>query len=268
VASFDEAIPPGQAGTIKASVHTANLSGTIGKTIQVVTNDPTQANIALNILGNVAASVQLLPSSRMLVYGRGMQRPYTARLLVRRDASETADLVVSDVRSNVPWMTATARKLTAPEQVQGLPPGQPNDWVVEVQATPPPNTPENSTQQITFKTGLKLEPEIVVPVAVTIPRFVVVQPAEVLLRPVEGGPSEGTVLVVVRQDLDPAGAKIEASPSVFKVETAQAGPTARHLRVTVKANPGDVKPDSTGMLTVRIGEETQSVPIRIAPPTK
>jgi hypothetical protein len=268
VASFDEAIPPGQAGTIKASIHTANLSGAIGKTIQVMTNDPTQANIALNIMGNVAASVQLLPSSRMVVYGRGQQRPFTAKLLVRRDPSETAELVVSDVKPSVPWMTATARKVSAPETIQGAPQTQPNDWVVEVQVTPPPNTPENSAQQLTFKTGLKLEPVIVVPVTIMVPQFVSVQPGEVLLRPVDGAPSEGTVLVVVRQDLDPASAKFEAQPGVFKVETAQAGPTPRHLRVTVKANPSDVRSDSAGMLTVRLGEEARSIPIRIAAPTK
>jgi hypothetical protein len=36
----------------------------------------------------------------------------------------------------------------------------------------------------------------------------------------------------------------------------------------VKANPADVKPDSTGMLTVKVGDESKTIPIRIAPPTK
>jgi hypothetical protein len=61
VASFDEVVPPGKAGSIKASVHTGNYKGSIGKSITVTHDDPTQGPITVNLLAKIVGSVEVLP---------------------------------------------------------------------------------------------------------------------------------------------------------------------------------------------------------------
>jgi hypothetical protein len=265
VASFDEAIPPGQVGKIKAQVHTTNLSGKIGKTVQVTTNDPAQPAFALNIQGSVVASVLLLPGPRLFAYGGGGGNRPMGRLLVRRDVSESGELKVTDLKPSVPWLEATARKLDGTEAaLPGLPAIAAGDWLVEVKATPPPGT-TNSAQQIQFRTNLKREPEVTVPVSVVIPQFVTVQPSELTIRQAtDGAAAEGTILAILRQDIDPQTVKIEVKPATFHLETAQAGPTPRHMRITVHWDPsGSAK---AGTLVIRDADETKEIPIRVMGP--
>ena len=61
MASFDEVVPPGKAGSIKASVHTGNYKGSIGKSITVTHDDPTQGPITVNLLAKIVGSVEVLP---------------------------------------------------------------------------------------------------------------------------------------------------------------------------------------------------------------
>jgi hypothetical protein len=88
VASFDEVIPPGKAGTIKASIHTANLKGAIGKSITVTHDDTTQEAIVLSVTAKVVGSVDVFPFAALQLarHRRGFENP--AKLLVRKDATE------------------------------------------------------------------------------------------------------------------------------------------------------------------------------------
>jgi hypothetical protein len=265
VASFDEAIPPGRAGKITAAIHTANLRGEVAKTITVTTNDPSQPAVSLTLKATIVSSVVLLPGPRMSLYGGGMRGEPVARLLVRRDPSEKGTLEVSSVRVDASWLQATARKIDDPQTtIEGLPKPERGDFLVEVRpgAAAPAG---NAAQLLHFRTGLAREPEVTVPISVIIPPFATVQPPTVILmRAGNERPAEGTVLVVLRQDIAPDSLKIETQPAAYRAEVAQAGPTPRHLRLTVSWAEDAAASPSPGTITLRSGNQEKKIPIRIA----
>lgn len=64
VAEYDQRIPPGGVGTIRARLDTTAYTGQVSKEITVTTNDPTRPVIHLTITAQVKPHVQVLPSDR------------------------------------------------------------------------------------------------------------------------------------------------------------------------------------------------------------
>jgi len=172
VASFDEVVPPGQAGSIKVSIHTANYKGPIGKGITVTHDDTTQGPIMLSVKANVVGSAVVFPYPSLTLAPRmkGFKEP--ALLLIRRDETEKGTLDVTGLTASVPWLKTTLRKVAAPEAaVEGLPAAIPGDYVISVLVD---HAPVGSTaQSITFKTGLTRESQMTIPVMVTVRASVV-----------------------------------------------------------------------------------------------
>ena len=124
MASFDEVVPPGQAGTIRASIHTSNYKGPIGKTITVTHDDASQGPITLAVKANVIGSVNVYPYASLTLSQRlkGWTKP--GLLLVRKDETENGSLAVEGLTASVPWLKVTSRKVTTDEPaVEGLPAG-------------------------------------------------------------------------------------------------------------------------------------------------
>ena len=133
MASFDEVIPPGKAGTIRTSIHTASLRGPIAKGITVTHDDPTQGPIALSVKANVVGSVELLPMPILALAPRVKGPSTPGKVIVRKDGSETGTLNVGDITSSAPWMKVSKRVVTAPEPaIEGLPEAKPGDTVLSV----------------------------------------------------------------------------------------------------------------------------------------
>ena len=166
MASYDEAIPPGQAGKLTVTVKTERYSGEVQKGIAVTTSDPESANVQLTVKMKVVSSVIILPRPG-LAFPTGADRSYSGKLLVRKESTETGELEITELATTVPWLVAKARKVEAPEPAAGgLPAALAGDYVLDVSVAD--DAPRGqSEQQVKFKTGLARKPEVEIPVAVS-----------------------------------------------------------------------------------------------------
>jgi hypothetical protein len=262
VASFDEVIPPGKAGSIKASIHTANLKGPIGKSITVTHDDATQQPIVLAVTAKVVGSVDVFPFAGMQLARRrrGFENP--AKLLIRKDATEKGTLAISGIAPSASWLKTSARRVEAAEPaVDGMPPAQPGDFVLSVQADGAPVG--SHVENVTFKTGLPREPKITIPVTVSVQAAVNLQPAELAFTADANSPqgSTGEVLASIREDLDPKTLTLRSENPAFVVRADPPGERAFRVIVTW-AGKGPKNADAT-TVHIKVGAETVDLPVRI-----
>jgi len=241
---------------IKATVKTEGFRGLTERAITLETNDPEIPRMAVFIRVDAEVGVALLPAASLSL-GRGRAARPESSLLVRRAPSIEQVLQVEGVEASAPWLRATARPVTASEPAGvGRPAAEPGDWVVDVALVPgaPSGT---SVQKVAFRTGLTVEPRVEIPVRVTVPFPVNLSVPNLVLHP---GPEglEGTVLLTVRPDLDPAGMEVRADPPYAALVESGGD---RAFRVTVKAPTGSQVP---GKIVFRIQGEEAVLPV--APP--
>ncbi|HEX4825286.1 MAG TPA: hypothetical protein VFV19_13350 [Candidatus Polarisedimenticolaceae bacterium] len=265
MASFDEVVLPGQAGTIKASIHTTSYHGAIQKGITVNHDDGTQGSIMLSVKANIVGSVTVFPYPSLTIAPRmkGMKTP--AFLLIRKDDSEKGDLVLDDLKASVPWINVSARKVTSPEPaIEGLPATAAGDYVLSVQAEHPPVG--GSSQTISFKTGLAREATFSIPVVVSVRAPIVVQPAELVLQPKAESPDSATgqVLASIRDDLDTKKVAVTSDDKAFVARIENPG--ERAFRVVVDWTKHGKKPALETKLHINAEGETTEVPVRVATP--
>jgi hypothetical protein len=267
VASFDEVVPPGQAAVLKASVHTASYKGAIGKQVTVTHDDPTQGPIQLNLSANIVGSVDVLPypALQLMRRRRGFDTP--AYLIVRKDPSEEGKLALGDLKSSVPWMKVTSRVVTKQEEpLEGLPAPIPGDVVLSVQADPTKVPSGSHVESVSFKTGLKREPTVSVPVTVYVQPAVTIQPADLILNPSDGiaGAASGAVLVSVRDDVDPKTVAVTSDSPAFAFRVDPPGALAFHIYIDWPgAGDGKKNVPTETKLHVRAGVETADLPVRV-----
>ncbi len=264
MASFDEVVLPGKAGSIKSSVHTANLKGSIGKAITVTHDDAAQGPITINVIAKVVQSVEVLPFPALQIgrRRRGFETP--ALLILRRDPSEQGTLAVDGVVASAAWLKVTARSVSAEEPaVEGLPAALPGDVVLSVLAQGAPVG--NSVETISFKTGLTREPKVTIPVTVNVQPLVTFQPSDAILilnlnRGTQGGAS-GQVLASLREDLDPKMVTVASDSKAFAVRLEPPG--ERAFRVIVDW-AGEGNPPAVGTTVhLRLAEQTVDIPVRV-----
>ena len=260
--SFDEVVPPGKAGSIRANIHTTNLKGPIGKSITVTHDDTTQQAIVLGLTANVVGSVDIMPFAGMQLarHRRGFEHP--AKLLVRKDATEQGTLAFSGLVASAPWLKASARKIAAEEPpVDGLPAAKPGDVILSVQADAAPVG--SHMENVTFKTGLAREPQITIPVTVVVQPAVTVEPSALTLNPGPDSPegASGQVLASIREDLDPKTLTVSSDTPAFVVSVDPPG--ERAFRVNVSwAGKGQHTPNAT-TIHIKVGAETVDLPVRV-----
>jgi hypothetical protein len=256
VASYDEAIAPGQVGRITAKLSTKDMRGPVDRGLNVTTDDPDQPQVPLWIHADVVGSVQLLPRPNLLLRPTSVVPSPVARLLVRQDPNEKGEMRLSDARTDLSWLRVTARRVGAPEPAQGdFPEALAGDVVVEVAlAGEAPEGTEKTT--LRFATGLPTEPQVEVPVVVYVQPRLTVTPDEVRFGPPDpDGQRRALLLVSVRDDLGEAP-PVLAGPDGLKVQLDPAGAHRYQVRLTW---PADVPP--RGALTVRAGEVSRSLPL-------
>lgn len=265
MASFDEVIPPGQAGTIKASVHTSNFKGAIGKSITVAHDDKAQGPINLTLNAKIVGSVEVFPypGFQIMRPPRGFETP--AQVLLRKDQTEQGDLKFSGLAASAPWLKASSRKVTAEEPAAGsLPAAKPGDVVLSVQAIGAPIG--TFVEKVTFKTGLPREPEFTIPVTVMVLPPVNLQPAILVLNPTPDAPTvaNGNILASVREDLDPKGVIVTTDTPGFKVHVDPPGDRAFRVIVDWVGKPNKGKPGATETTVhFKVGKETVDLPVRV-----
>ncbi len=260
MASYDEAIPPGQAGKVTATVKTERYRGELQKGVTVTTSDPTRPQAQLTIKFNVVGSVVVLPRAA-LNFPSGPEWDYSGEVVIRKDPTETGELRVADLTTSVPWLVATARRVEHDEP--GADSRSAGDYVIAVSvANDAPRT--RAMQQVQFKTGLPREPEVSIPVSVGLDVPMRITPPVVHLRQPEAGQKAvGRFAVVVRPGLEGA-LEASASPDQFRVALEPDGP--RHYAGTVTWTPSGEDVPSQGTLVLRAGAESQQVAVRVAGP--
>lgn len=263
MASFDEVIPPGKAGTIKASIHTAAYKGPIGKQITVTHDDKSQGPFQLNVSATIVGSVEILPfpALQLARKRRGFATP--ALLLVRKDATEQGTFALTGLSASAPWLKVSARMVTSDEQpLEGLPAAKAGDVVISVQAAP--DTPiGNHSENLTFKTGLTREPEVSVPVTVYVQAPITLQPPELVITelPSAPGKASGQVLGAFRDDVDGKSIAAASDSNAFVVRVESSGATAFRLFVDWTAK--GKHPALATKIHVKAGKEKVDLPVRV-----
>lgn len=265
MASFDEVIPPGEAGKVNAAIHTDNLSGAVSKVVTVTTDDPGRPTFALTLRATIVASVDFYPSRSMFVAARNPDNP-GGKVLARKSANEKGSLEVTGLTASVPWLKVSARKLEAAAPAgAGLPPSIPSDWLIEarIEGEPPPG---RNAVQVKFKTGLAREPEIEIPVVVIVPAPLSFSSPVLDLRTDAEPPqsARGTVYVLLGSGLDPKGLSVESLSPAFRAKAEQVDP--RRVRVDVTWSPvaGDTSRESA--IVAKLGELSASIAVKLTAP--
>ncbi len=262
MASFDEVVPPGKAGTIRVRLHTSNYTGTIGKTVTVTHDDPTQGALTLSFSANIVGSVNVLPHASLQLGTRLKGFGTPARLIVRKDPTERGTLAVDGLVASASWLKVTSRRVTGDERPgEGVPAALPGDFVVSAQVDAPPVG--SHAESITFRTGLPREPQVKIPVLVMVQPAVVLQPNDLRLNPKPGASAEATgqVLASIREDLDPKSLVVSSDASAFSVRVDPPGERAFRLIVDWEEK-GENSPTET-KIHVRAGGETVELPVRV-----
>ena len=265
MASFDEVVPPGKAGSIKTSVHTTSYKGQIGKQITVTHDDKSQGPIQLNIMANIVGSVEVLPypALQLARKRRGFDTP--AQLIVRQDTTEQGKLAMRELAASAKWLKVTSREVKADEPpTEGIPAAKAGDVIVSVLADP--DTPVgNHTESITFTTGLKREPKVTIPVTAFVQGPVTLQPTDLILNPTSGetAVASGVVLAALRDDIDPKTVTVKSESSAFSVRMDPSG--AQAFRLLVDWSGKGKNPAKSTVIHVRAGKDSVDLPVRVAP---
>ena len=262
MASFDEVIPPGKAGTIRSAIHTGALRGAVAKGITVTHDDPTQGPVALSVRAEVVGSIEFLPMPMISLAPKAKSGVDAARVIVRKEASETGKLAITDIKPSVPWMKVTARTVTAPEPAgAGLPEALPGDTILSVDATGAPVG--GHAEVITFSTGLTRERSATLPVRIVVRGPLLVQPRELLLNPdtADASHATGQLLAMAREDLDPRKIVVATDSPAFSVRTEPAG--ERGYKVIVDWKRANASGPTEGTIRLSLGDEVTSVPVRV-----
>lgn len=231
--------------------------GPLSKPVTVTTNDPTQATVVLNIQAQVQGSVLVLPTAA-LSFATFSDRP--ARLLIRKDPTETGTLVVSGAAATLDWLSVSARRVADGETtIEGVPQAQPGDWLIEVRPASMP-TPGSYQGTLAFDTGLPREPKVSVPLVTFVRPPLTVNPAEVVLR----GAGDAIVLVAARPDVDAEALRATAEPAGLEAVLERSAQRTFRLRVAWKGDPAN-RP-ATGRVTLASGATSVAIPVRLENP--
>ena len=227
--------------------------GALSKPVTVTTNDPSNTNVNLVIQAQVQGSVIVLPTAA-LSFAPHSERP--ARLLIRKDPTETGDLVVRGATASLDWISASARKVADGEtSIEGVPAPQPGDWIVEVKPATSP-APGSYSGTLSFETGLPREPRVSVPLMTFVRAPLTANPAEAVVR----GDAETIVLVAARPDVDVAVLGATASPGGLEAVLERSAQRTFRLHVTWKGDPAQ-RP-TEGSVTLKSGGASLRIPVR------
>jgi hypothetical protein len=245
-------------GTIRATVQTEKYRGPVSKGITVTTNDPERGTIQLTLRAEILGSVSLLPGS-ILTVGNLRGRSAAARMVVRKEESESGTLELREVRASVPWLEVRATRVasgTEEPTVDGVPSVLPGDWILEaeVDGEPPPG---NRSLTVSFATGLPREPVVSVPVQVLWRPAIRFSAPSVTLDLSSNSPPP--LLVSFRPDVVSADAKISAEPAGLEARLEPANSQAMHVRLRW-VGPGE--PPAEGRVLVQAGSETATALVR------
>jgi len=244
-------------GYLSASLHTDKLRGSVARGITVQSNDTSQPRVHLTIRAMILGSVLMLPHESMTI-SDPPQRNTRNRLLVRKEPTESGELKISDLRASASWLRLSAERIEEARPAEGgLPAALPGDWLLQAELEGDVDY-GRLRENMTFKTGLTRQPEITVPVLVTLrpPLHLSVNQVE-LPQPDGGEPSTATVVISVRRGLDPATLTARAVPEALQVSLEPSGGD-RFYKAHVSWDGGDI---SGGGIEFSVGGKQMNLPV-------
>ncbi len=259
LASHDEVIAAGQSGKVHITLTTDNLWGSVTRGVTVRSDDPDREEQHLTLRANVVGSVHRLPGGTLRVSNsRGPMQQQ--QLLLRKDPGERGPMRLEGLSSSASWLRAEARPVSPgdPGLAEAMPPVQSGDWLLEVSYLG--GAPAGKTmEQVKMRTGLRLEPEISIPVIVVVLPPVNLTSEELTIDAAPGSPPavlhgsvrRGLKIDDLRVDVEPAGA--------VEVRFEKTG--GRKFRLDVSAAP-DRSFSGEARLVLSVGSETHRVLLR------
>lgn len=232
MAEYDKVIPPGQTGKILATMHTKNYRGKQTKSIVVVSNDPNNSKISLNLQCSILG-IKILPMARAY---------FNARL----GTSQTKEFTIATigegpisvyVKPSKPYILAELVKLSEVEK----PVANSEYWKqYKLLITIPENFPEGRfAESVTLVTDSQYHPSIKIPVAGVVNPSVVVSPSSLRMRNNDDGTYPSDTLKVTKNNGD--GLKISrviTEPTNLKAELIE---TKKGKQYSIKLTWTDVE---------------------------
>lgn len=226
----------------------------------MTSNDPERPSIHLTMRVEVVGSVELLPAPVVTVTNF-RAAPSRARLLVRKDPSESGELRVAGLRTSAPWLVAKGRRIEREEPpIEGIPQPRAGDWIVEVTVESDP--PEGShAQTLSFETGLGREPAVQVPVQVLWRPAIRLSASSLTIEaaPPAVGPGP-SLLATFRPDVDLSTVRVESDLEGLEARLEPANAVAYHVRLAWK---GGAPPSRPAKVTVAAGANSASAVVQI-----
>lgn len=106
VAEFDEVIPPGESGKVRASLDTTSIHGASAKAITVLTNDPANPQLQLTLRVRVTEYLTFNPGFARFVQGRGHPAGRVTNLFF---STNFPNLEIQKVESPFPFLSVDVR---------------------------------------------------------------------------------------------------------------------------------------------------------------
>ena len=254
VVSFDGEIAPGATGSIEASLDITTVRGTVWYQIHVYSNDPQRPEILLDIRARVVGGVRVLPGEDVFLHNRIGRLP-SARVLVRKEGTEEAELDISGIEPSVDWLRASAERVEEKRpEGGGLPEAEAGDWVLAVHVAGPPPYGNRVEESVAFETGLPSEPFVRIPVLAQLEPPVSLSRETISLtsrRPRQ------TIVVTMRSGADPDWLRVESRPDSLATELEELD--GRHFKLHVRGEPGLESAEPEVLL--HVGQETIRIPV-------
>ncbi|PTX91724.1 DUF1573 domain-containing protein [Opitutus sp. ER46] len=244
-------LAPGASGVISVALDTTQFAGPITKTITVVTDDPRQPRIGLELKADIWTPLSLSQPTLLFPALSSPDATMTRSITLRREVEGT--LAVTKLQSSNPRFAAAAREIS---------PGKEYELTVTLV---PPLAEGTHTGRITLETGLAELPTLQVPVVAIVLPAVQVAPTEMAFSSPRLAAEEKRFAVI----LSHRGAKIEVSdvstdaPGVTFATTAK--PDGRQVTLVLTFPAGFALPPEGGFVlrgrTNHPAHPTFSIPI-------
>ena len=220
---WSKKVEPGKTGTIPIQFNSANLKGTVSKTVAVVCNDPTTPEVTLQIKGTIWKPVEVKPPFAFLHVIADSQ---SALRVVHIMNNEEEPLVLSAPESDNRAFAAEVRT------------NQPGKEFRLIIKTVPPLLPGRVQGQITVKTSSTNAPVLTVSAFAFVVPIITVSPSQLSLPP---GPlvAARTLSVIIENNSTNALALSDATIKAKEVEVnLQVVKPGRRFRATLNFPPG------------------------------
>lgn len=232
VAEFDREIAPGKEGFVRARLDTTGFSGPITKSILVITDDSASPTVSVIMKADVQPYLEALPRP-LLRFNAIQGEPAVQKVTITSEQPDSFSVTGFD--SNVPFITATSRKL---EERELLPGKSKDQYEVTLSlAADAPTGPISAT--VTVLTDHPKAKKVTLKIYGVVRALLYATPGELQFGPVEARLQPSRSVMVVNNQAAVAAeiTSAEVSDPAFEVKVAEIDKGRRYeIVVSVKAD--------------------------------